>query len=62
MIPPEATHRHQSWRMAFAYTHLTTLPAFNYAEIVPLSLPLPSHLEKLIPVNFPETHSTTLAL
>lgn len=62
MIPPEATHGHQSWKKAFAYAHLITLSAFNYAEIFPLSLPLPSCLEKVIPVNFPETHSTTLAL
>lgn len=41
MIPPEVTHRYQPWRMAFVYTHLATLPAFNWAEVVLLSLPLP---------------------
>lgn len=35
------SHRYQPWRMAFVYTHLATLPAFNWAEVVLLSLPLP---------------------
>lgn len=56
------SHRHQSWRMVFAYTHLTTLPAFKYAEIVPPSLPLPICLEKLISLTFPQIHSTIHAL
>lgn len=53
VIPPEATYRYQPWRMAFAYTHLETLPALNWAEDVLSSLPLPSCLEKLIVTNFP---------